>query len=290
MYIIKNLAEYLSYKQVTHDAGSYIEMHQHDSAIGGYDFEIVYVMEGSATHIVGKEKYKIAKGDYFFVDYGVSHGYKIDEGEDLHIINLVFDYRAVDHWFKRIQSLSELATLHGIDPIVEDKSIKTDYLFHDGEDKRVLQAFLDISTELSERLPGYHETVKCKLMEILIKGFRQYFNLNSDIICSPPIRAIIDYLGAYYMNDTKLSDHAKLLHISLPHLSKKFKEEIGQTYTQYLHRRRITESCRILSTSDTPIEFVAEYVGYSDSKKYREKFREYMGVSPREYRKAMVTS
>ncbi len=286
MYLTKTTAEYLSGKRVIHKSGD-VEFHNHESALGGYDFEIVYVISGKGIHVIEGERTRIEAGNYIFIDYGISHTYEIEKDDELELINLVFDHRAADLWYKILESLAELAAFYGINSKVDDKSVRTDYIFKDDKNLSVKAMFLDIIRELTSRLPGYHEAVKCKLKEILIQGFRQYFNTDATIECSPTIRFIVDYLNNFYMENTTLSEHAEKLCLSLPYLSKKFKEEVGATYTEYLQRRRITESCRILSTSDDSIESIAEYVGYSDSKKYREKFKEYVGISPREYRKAM---
>lgn len=288
MKILKNLAEYISFMRTTHQSGEVVTWHCHDSSLGGYDFELVYVLSGSAKNIIkGCTPHDVCKGSYFFLDGGIEHSYVVDKGEDFKIINLVFDNRALDLWYKKIDSLGELAAFYGINPTTDDKKAKFDYYFTDDDSGTVKRLFLEIGAELSERLPGYYEVVRCRLMEILIKGFRQYFKKESIIKCSEPIRYIIDYLSTFYMENTTLSSFAEKLQLSLPYLSKKFKEEIGQTYLNYVNTRRITESCRILSTSDISIEAIAEFIGYSDSKKYREKFKELMGISPREYRKRM---
>ena len=288
MYIEKSLAEYIEYKQVIHTKDQFIETHYHYNALGGYDYELVYVLRGNAVHINDGKRFEIGEGNYFFVDYGSIHTYEMGDCEEFEIINLIFDHRAVDIWYKKIESLSELAAFHGINPNLGDNSIRSDMLFSDSEDKMVKAAFLEIVKELHDRVPGYHEIVKCKLMEILLRGFRIYFNRENKLNCSPAVRFVIDYLATFYMYGTTLSELAERLHISTPYLSKKFKDEVGQNYIDYLHSRRITESCRILSTSTDSVESIAEYVGYSDSKRFREKFKEIMGISPREYRNSLL--
>jgi len=287
MDILKNLAEYISFLKTNHKLDVPVSIHRHDNALGGFDFELVYVLGGSAkNNVTGRESVTVGRGDYFFLDGGIEHNYTVTSEEDFEIINLIFDNRAIELWYKKIDSLSELAAFYGINPKPDDTKTRYDFYFKD-EDESVKRLFLEIGVELSERLPGYYEAVRCKLMEILIKGFRTYFKSRDSVNYSPAVRYIVDYLKAFYMENTTLSSLAKKLHMSLPHLSKKFKEETGQTYVDYLHTRRITESCRILSTSDNTIESVAEFIGYSDSKKYREKFKEIIGISPREYRKRM---
>lgn len=288
MNTLKNMAEYITMLKTTHEAHVPVLLHRHDNALGGYDFELVYVISGRAINlVVGQEPREVGPGEYFFLDGGIEHTYSVVGDDDFKIINLIFDNRAVDLWYKKIETLAELAVFYGINPNTEDSLVRYDYYFKDDEVGSVFKLFSEIGTELSERLPGYYEAVRCRLMEILIKGLRQYFVKDSSNNYSSAVRYIIDYLNVFYMEGTTLSELAKKLNLTLPHLSKKFKDEVGQTYLEYLHARRISESCRILSTSDNTIENIAEFIGYSDSKKYREKFNALMGMSPREYRRRM---
>ena len=283
MYLSKKIAEYICFMQTVHTLENGPVPHVHDSALGGYDFELVYVLSGKATHTVDGASFEVSKGNYFFVDYGSTHTYDIKYGDKFEIINLVFDYRAIDIWHKKVSSLAEIAAYHGINRNAGDIGVRSDMLFYDSDGK-IRTLFLEIGQELSDRVPGYHEIVKCKLMEILLIGFRKYFNQDIKVVCSAPIAAMLEYLGKSYMATQTLTSLAAEMKLSVPYLSKKFKDEVGMTYLEYLHSRRISEACRILSTSDDSIESVAEYVGYSDSKKFREKFKEIMGRSPREYR------
>ena len=75
------------------------------------------------------------------------------------------------------------------------------------------------------------------------------------------------------------------LGIPLRRLSKLFIKETGMPYTRYVLHKRISESCSLLTESDESIEFIAGYVGFSDSKAFRARFKETVGISPRDYRK-----
>ena len=282
MFYKKNIADYIIVNEsIHHDS---VEAHSHECSLGNYDFELAYVVEGEATHVIGEKRQKISKGSYIFIDYGVSHSYEIEDGKSLSLINFVFDYRAVDLTHKQIKSLADLAYYYAINPDMNTCSVRDDYIFTD-DDGKVLELFKKTKRELHERMPGYHDLVKCGLLEILLGGFRIYFNRNKRKKYSPPIQFIVNYITDYYMLDTTLSELAEQLDMSIPYISKRFKEEVGMHFTEFLHKRRITESCRIISNTDDSIESIAECIGYSDSKKFREKFKEQMGVSPREYRK-----
>ncbi|MBO5009219.1 MAG: helix-turn-helix transcriptional regulator [Clostridia bacterium] len=133
---------------------------------------------------------------------------------------------------------------------------------------------------------GYRAMVKCKALEILLIGLRSYFEEKAPQNYSPPIKKIIDYMSYGYMSNIPLADFAKNLNIPFRNLSKMFIKEVGMTYTNYVQKRKISESCNLLIESNESIEFISEYVGFSDSKKLRQKFKELTGMTPREYRKS----
>lgn len=285
MFYKKNIADYIIVKENVYTEN--VELHSHECSLGNYDFELAYVVEGEAVHVIGEERQKISKGSYIFVDYGVFHAYEIEDGKSLSLINFVFDYRAVDLSHKKIKNLADLAYYYAINTDIANCDVHDDYIFFD-DDGRVLELFKRTKRELHERMPGYHELVKCGLLEILLGGFRIYFNRNESKKYSQPIQFIVNYITDYYMLDTTLSELAEQLNMSIPYLSKRFFEEVGMHFTEFLHKRRITESCRIISNTDDTIESIAECIGYSDSKKFRAKFKEEMGISPREYRQQIL--
>ena len=47
------------------------------------------------------------------------------------------------------------------------------------------------------------------------------------------------------------------------------------------------ESCRLIAGTSDNIERIAEYVGYPDTKSFRERFRKVMRMSPAEYKRMM---
>lgn len=283
IYRKKDIANYIVAKECTHAAGEVV-MHHHDNFFLEYDFEFAYVVEGRARHIVDGEVQELSAGDYVFLDYGVYHNYEIREGEHLRVINLIFDYRAVGILHPKMKYLSELAHYYQINPGMDNNRPITGYHFKDTADGRILQLFQKIQNELIVKGAGYFEIVKCWLIEIMIAGFRSYYGSRLSYSYSEDIEYIVMYISDYYMQSLSLSEFAEELNMSLPYLSQKFKRETGMNFLDYLHQRRVFESCRLIAGTEESIENIAGYVGYADSKSFREKFRKVMHMSPRQYK------
>ncbi len=263
-----------------------VNLHDHPSLISpGFRFELVYVVSGRAIQFTKNTETPIEKGDCVFVDNGIKHGYKLIDNEPLTVWEFSFEYSLVDETPSTFKTLREIAKHHMIIDDYENVKPIENFVFHD-DDGEILALYEEISREHSDMRPGYRAMVKCKALEILLMGLRSYFEEKAPQNYSPPIKKIIDYMSYGYMSNIPLSDFSKNLNIPFRTLSKLFIKEVGTTYTNYVQKRKISESCSLLIESGESIEFISEYVGFSDSKKFRQKFKELTGMTPREYRKS----
>lgn len=68
-------------------------------------------------------------------------------------------------------------------------------------------------------------------------------------------------------------------------LSQFFKEQTGQTISQYIERLRMNKASDLLAEKDVPIGEIALQVGYSSDKSFRRAFKRVHAITPSEYRK-----
>ncbi len=93
------------------------------------------------------------------------------------------------------------------------------------------------------------------------------------------------YIADNYSKEIHLGDLALLAHISSPHLSMKFKKEMGVSFSEYLIRFRIHKAEELLENSTLNCLEVAERVGYQDYAQFSKIFKKYVGLSPMDWRK-----
>ena len=80
---------------------------------------------------------------------------------------------------------------------------------------------------------------------------------------------------------TRIADHLK---ISEAYLSRVFKEHEGESPSDYIERRRLEESIRLLKGSDLGIAEIAVRIGYLSDTAFRRAFKRSVGMSPNDYR------
>lgn len=88
--------------------------------------------------------------------------------------------------------------------------------------------------------------------------------------------------------DFSLNDVAGALFISPNYLRQLFKQETGQTFTEYLTARRMRHAKLLLGSPDARVYDVAEQVGYADSRYFSVCFKKMYHMTPSEYQASLA--
>ncbi len=250
--------------------------------------ELAYVAEGSALHFCDGRIEKITKGDYFIIDYNVSHGYLSFPGEgELMIVNCLFLPPFIDKTLGDYLPFNNVLSNYLIR--FGDKSPVSrigDFIFHD--DDGHIRAILDkMLEEYYCKKSGYLEILRCNLIEMIIHTMRKADTSDRET-CGDSISQIKKYVDENYMRQITLTSISHDLNFSLPYLCKKFKSETGLLFSEYLQKVRVEQGCRLLANTDKKIIDIAQLVGYDDIKFFGLVFKKHMNMSPGAYRKLMV--
>lgn len=99
------------------------------------------------------------------------------------------------------------------------------------------------------------------------------------------IAEVIRYLeNNYTSNSICLESVADLFKKSPPYLSKLFKEETGENFSDYLARLRMERAKVLLKDVKVKVYEVPAMVGYADISHFSRKFKNYVGMSPAQYK------
>ncbi|MDE6166934.1 MAG: AraC family transcriptional regulator [Acetatifactor sp.] len=256
-------------------------------------FELAYVLEGSAQHILNGKRESIEQGDYFIVDYGTSHGYQ--NSRDLTLINCLFLPEIIDDTLEGCKAFDELLQVCFIRYYRRYFSrVRTpvDRVFHD-DDGRVLGLLLGLQKEYEERQIGYTEIFRSRLMEILILTMRRIIDQDTkkreQTRQSDAVLWAIQFFGMHYREHGLLEKFCREHHYSSQYISRKFHQETGMTVLEYIQRIRVEKSCEQIVGSDKSIREIAASAGYENMKYFNQVFRRMMHMSPGEYRKRALS-
>lgn len=98
------------------------------------------------------------------------------------------------------------------------------------------------------------------------------------------IRDIIKYIDQHYTSELSLQEIASRFFVSREYISRKFKQEFGVNFSDYLSKYRIEKAKLLMLNPNLKISQIAEMVGIHDVKYFSKVFKKQEGVSPREYR------
>lgn len=98
------------------------------------------------------------------------------------------------------------------------------------------------------------------------------------------VKEAVCYAMNHFGEPIGLSETAGHVCVTPAHLSKVFKEEMGENFMRWLNRIRVEEARRLLDSTWLRTYEIAEKVGFRDYKYFSSIFRTYTGCSPREYR------
>ena len=250
-------------------------------------FELGYVVAGRARHILNNYTTIIEKGDYFIIDPCGEHKYEGINNEKFEIINCLFVPEIIDKCLAKCQTFQELINNYLIKfQYYTLKQIPTDCIYND-KNQNIYELINKLESECNKKNPGYLEMIRCHLIEIFIITMRKISKVNCIIVNSEDetIRYLMNYVQENYMNPISLTELSSTLNYSLSYISRKFKQEVGTTFNEYLQKTRIEQSCRLLKNTTNSVETIAELVGYNDVKFFRKIFKYYIGIAPLQFRR-----
>lgn len=99
------------------------------------------------------------------------------------------------------------------------------------------------------------------------------------------IRRVYYYMEKNYDKDLKLETIARNFNYNSAYLGKLFRKEMGESFNNSLDIIRITNARRLLQETDLKVYQISERVGYGSIDYFYIKFKKYVGISPKEYRK-----
>lgn len=259
-----------------------MRMHQSDGVLHRHEFfELVYILKGTATHILEENATLLQAGDYFIIDPGTKHCYR--DTKDLELINCLFLPEYIDRALKDCPSLSSLLSNQMLRFGVPVDIHAADKIFRD-RDGSVGKLIRQMEQEYAARNVGYMELLRCNLTHILVYAVRAYEHADLARVQHSATASIVGYLQMHYTQVLSLQKISQQFGYSPQYLSALFHRDMGMTLQTYLQRLRVEEACRLMQSAKISTATLAQAVGYNDAKYFCKVFRQQKGMSLKEYR------
>ena len=105
----------------------------------------------------------------------------------------------------------------------------------------------------------------------------------------PPrvVRRLREHIDSNIDRRISVEALAKLANLSVCYFVRAFKQSVGVTPHDYLIRRRVKRTMELLSGTDMSLSEIALAAGFADQSHCARRFRQHVGMSPRDYRWSM---
>ena len=251
--------------------------------------EIVYILSGSATHIIGDRCVPASKGDLFIINYDTPHTFvaKEDSDEPLVAYDLLFTPAFFDAsllnstFFESISSSFLFYSLFPEEQLASDVHISGSSYSAFGE------LFNKIYLEFTNRERGYINIIRAYTTELIVKIFRKMESSQSKDLSSRQSQVVnttLAYLRKNYQKDISLDELAAQVFLSKDYFARMFRETTGMPTSAFLQKIRVEEACNLLSGSTLTIKDIAQHCGFHDIKYFYNVFKRLTGLTPRQYR------
>ena len=159
------------------------------------------------------------------------------------------------------------------------------------QDETIKEIYSKILEEYETQQEGYETVIRGLtyiLLAYLMRNYLQnktesdrYFRTkNKDQL----IEMITRYIAKNYFTTLRTSMLAEKFHLSKQYFCSFFKSQTGQSVTSYINQCRVDKAVVLLKSTNHSITEIANSVGYDDSNYFSRIFKQYMGMSPKQYK------
>ncbi|MBV8048427.1 MAG: helix-turn-helix domain-containing protein [Paludibacterium sp.] len=137
-----------------------------------------------------------------------------------------------------------------------------------------------IANKLARRLviPPYREGGQAQYIEQPLPATTQDSRINR----------LLDHLRQHLRQDFSLDALAQHTHMSRRTFTRHFHKATGMSVGDWLLAERLKRSQELLEATDTPIDHIADRVGFASAAILRQQFKKAFGVAPRDWRRTFL--
>ncbi len=104
---------------------------------------------------------------------------------------------------------------------------------------------------------------------------------------SPYTKIVLDYIRRHIFEPIKMEDLTFETSLNRRSLSIYFQKDTGQCITDYITQQRLQKAKQLLTTTNLSIIQISELLCFSSQSYFGKKFKEYQGITPKEYRDSL---
>ena len=238
--------------------------------------EIVYVTRGKALEYVDGVKYEVSRGDMLFMTPNSIHSF--EPLENYEKIEVFFSTSLIGNAVSTTGDKLAMLALSSFNDMRASKSYGLIRL--SGNDITEAEFLLGIMEKEFKSKKKCYEELMCGCLNILlIKMIRGSENERKSVFSM-----VARYIDENFDKPLSLSALSAKCFYNPSYFSRIFKEKFGSSLTDYIKRKRIEESKRLLLSSELNVDEISRRVGFTDKSAFYRAFYEETEKTPAKYR------
>ena len=260
----------------THTRFIHFPPHTHDYV------EVVYMCQGSTTHIVNGQRIRLNAGDLLFMNQSTTHEVSKADYEDVAV-----NFIVMPEFFNNVLALmgEEETPLRRflVDCLCRRPSGAGFLHFKIAEITPIQNLVENLLLVLLQDTPNKRKISQMTMALLFMQLMGHTEALDMPDAEQATIFRVLSYIETNYISGS-LSELAESLHYDLYSLSREIKRKTGKNYTQLVQEKRLAQAAFLLKNTDRNVDDIANAVGYENMGYFHRIFKGCFGVSPRKYR------
>lgn len=246
--------------------------------------EVIYMCQGSTTHILNGNKVVLQEGDLLFLNQNAVQEI-LPAGKDDIAVNFIVLPEFLDTAFS-MMGTEENQLRDFLVGALCGRDGETSWLYFHVSDILPVQNLVEnmvwtIFYDSSNKRSCTQITMGLLFLQLL--NCMDKMEAGGSKFDTEITATVLSYIDEHYKNGS-LSELAGQMGYDVYWLSREIRKRTGRTYKELLQEKRMQQALYLLANSRIPVTDIIESVGYDNTSYFYRKFKERYGVSPKEYR------
>ena len=246
--------------------------------------EVIYMCQGTTTHIVNGNQVVLEQGDLLFLNQNA-----VQEIEPAGRNDIAVNFLILPEFFDqtlRMIGAEENQLKDFIVGCLKSGEVPLCYLHYRIADVLPVQNLIEnlVWTLL------HHQSNKRSINQITmgllflqLMNYTERVQVGEQYFEQEMLLGVYRYIEEHY-REGSLSELAEELHYDFYTLSRLIRRLTGKNYTELVQNKRLTQAAYLLETTGLSVADISERVGYENMSYFHRIFKERYGISPKKYR------
>ena len=246
--------------------------------------EVIYMCQGTTTHIVNGNQVVLEQGDLLFLNQNAVQEIE-PAGRDDIAVNFLILPEFFDQTLRMIGA-EENQLKDFVVGCLKSGEVPLCYLHYRIADVLPVQNLIEnlVWTLL------HHQSNKRSINQITmgllflqLMNYTERVQVGEQYFEQEMLLGVYRYIEEHY-REGSLSELAEELHYDFYTLSRMIRRLTGKNYTELVQNKRLTQAAYLLETTGLSVADIGERVGYENMSYFHRIFKERYGISPKKYR------